>query len=135
MNALGFRDHLFFLAATVYMEAGNQPYLGKLGVAYVICNRAGSVEDVLLKAKQFSCWNTDSPTRMNLDSMPNDSFIDCYKAACAAYFKLADDPTQGATNYLNPVITAAINNGVMPSWYDPQRITLTVGDHEFLKLA
>ena len=133
--AMDFRDELLFLAVTVAMEAANQPDDGKLAVAFVICNRDHSVLDAIFQPYQFSAWNTKSVTRMNLDQLDASTFRSCYRAACLAYFAAVPDPSKGATHYLNPVTVASLNNGEMPAWYDPARITATIGDHEFLRLA
>ncbi len=56
--------------ATVLMEAGGEPYEGKVAVAAVIHERMrskyfsdGSVGDTVLKPLQFSCWNSVHPAR------------------------------------------------------------------------
>ena len=131
---MDFRDQLWMGAATVAMEAQGESWEGKLGVAFVLVGRPGSIMDAALKRLQFSCWNSDSTTRAGLDDLDPRVWEECYKAACAAYFALVPDPTHGATHYLNPVVVRQINNGVMPSWYDPARVTATIGRHEFLKL-
>src|SRR5215471_12523671 len=91
------------ISRTVYMEAAGEPYVGKLAVAWVIKNRRnesdGSYQDVIFKSKQFSAWNTDSPTRMNLDDFISAAWIDSVKAASSAYFNIETDPTASATMY------------------------------------
>lgn len=125
------RDALFLLALTVYQEARGEPYQGKLAVAYVIVNRATppkTVSSVVFAPYQFSCWNTNSPTRQSVDVKEDDNvWQDCYKAACAAVFRLVNDPTNGATFYLNP-------KGVtkMPEWYNKSKVKVVIGRHEFL---
>lgn len=127
--ALEFRDRLHLMALTIAMEAGGEPYLGKLAVACVIQHRPGSVTDVIFAPLQFSAWNTKSPTRMNLDTLDIDTYRECYKAACAAFFDLSDDPTNGATHYLNPDGVSAL-----PDWYDESKVTARINHHVFLKL-
>lgn len=127
--ALDFRDHLNLMAFTIVMEAGAEPYLGQLGVAWAIHNRPGSITDVIFQAYQFSAWNTKSPTRMNLDVVPTEQLRSCYKAACSAYYELSDDPTNGATHYLNPEAVSAL-----PDWYDESKITARINRHVFLRL-
>jgi hypothetical protein len=138
MPALGFLDDLYFMALTVLMEAGGEIPLGKLAVAWAIHNRCVnqniSVTDACLRAKQFSAWNTDSPTRMNLDSAEMAPWRESYKAACSAYFELGPDPTNGADHYLNEELTKKINNGQLPSWFDEAKVTARIQRHTFLKL-
>jgi len=131
---MDFRDEIYLLVLTVVMEAGGEPIEGKLGVAYVIINRGDSIPDTIFRSYQFSCWNTDSPTRMNLDIIPNLVLMEAYKAAVAAYFKLVDDPTKGATHYLNEEITRKMRGGTLPSWFDESKVTTRIGKHTFLKL-
>ena len=130
---MDFRDDLYFLALTVSMEAGGESYEGKLGVAYAIVNRGQPIIDTVLRSYQFSAWNTDSPTRMQINETPLWAMRDCYKAACAAYFRLTKDPTAGATHYLNEEITRKMRGGALPRWYDEAKVTARIGRHTFLK--
>lgn len=127
------RDELYWLTTTIVQEAGAEPYLGKLAVACVVMTRAratgASVSDTVLQPKQFSCWDSRSPTRRMLDRPEDEQFIACYKAACAAYFDLVPDPTFRANHYLNPAAVTAL-----PSWYAKDKITTVIGRHEFLRL-
>lgn len=136
---MDFRDDLYFLVFTVEQEAGWEPYEGQLAVAYVVMNRAkiakSSVLDVILKPMQFSCWNADSPTRMNIDTIPNDILKNCYKASCGAYFELSEDPSKDATHYLNEEATRKERGGTLPNWFDESKITARIGHHTFLKLG
>jgi len=135
---MDFRDEIYFLILTVEQEAGWEPFDGQLGVAYVIMNRSrsskSSVIDTVLRSMQFSCWNTDSPTRMNIDTIPDKVLRDCYKAAVAAFFGLLPDPTKGATHYLNEGVTKKLRNGTLPGWFDETKVTTRIGNHTFLKL-
>jgi hypothetical protein len=136
---MDFRDEILFLAYTVAQESGWEPYAGKLGVAFVIINRAENskvtVSDTVFKSLQFSCWNADSPTRMNLDTLPLDILKESYKTACGAYFHLQEDPTHGATNYLNEEMTRQLRGGTLPGWFDESKVTVRIGHHTFLKLG
>jgi spore germination cell wall hydrolase CwlJ-like protein len=135
---MDFRDDLYFLILTVEQEAGSEPYEGQLAVAYVIMNRANaskaSVMDTVLRSMQFSCWNADSPTRMNLDIITDDILKACYKAAVAAYFRLVEDPSKGASHYLNEEMTKKLRGGTLPGWFDETKVTARIGRHTFLKL-
>ena len=52
---------------TISMESANQPFSGQVAVASVIINRARkagkSLEWVVLRPRQFSCWNENDPNR------------------------------------------------------------------------
>lgn len=140
----GFMGELLWLASTVYMEARGEPYEGKLAVAHVIMNRCNhtsprkSVSDVVLKAYQFSAWNTTEKTRTFLDTAPegdeHSSWGECYKAATSAFFNIEPDATKGSRHYLNVDVTKKIRGGSLPSWFDESKVTLKVGRHTFLKL-
>jgi spore germination cell wall hydrolase CwlJ-like protein len=123
---------------TVSMEAGGEPYLGKLAVAYVCCqNRVKfygkSISDVALLAEQFSSWDTKSPTRMNIDSITDASAAECLKAVLAAMFQLEPDPTRGAIFYMNTK-TVILNSGSLPDYWtidgDPES-EVVIGNHTF----
>lgn len=124
-------------ALTVAQEAGAESYEGKLAVAYVIRNRADkagcSFTDVCLKPWQFSCWNNDSPTRMNIDNIPDKVMAECTKATIAAMYLLEPDPTNGAVFYLNPD-TVIATAGKLPDWWaidgEPTS-TVNIGRHLF----
>jgi spore germination cell wall hydrolase CwlJ-like protein len=135
---MDFRDDLYFLVLTIEQEASSEPYEGQLAVAFVIMNRVrvekSSVIDIVLKPMQFSSWNSDSPTRMHIDTTPNDAFKSCYKAACAAYFELVPDPSKGASHYLNEEVTRKLRGGTLPGWFDESKVTVRIGNHTFLKL-
>jgi spore germination cell wall hydrolase CwlJ-like protein len=131
---MDFRDELYFLMVTVAMEASGEPLEGKIAVAFVICGRGDSTIDSCMRAYQFSSWNTESPTRMNLDVLNEKSMKECYKAACAAYFGLVDDPSKGATHYLNEEMIRKSRGGKLPGWFDEKKVTARIGNHTFLRL-
>jgi spore germination cell wall hydrolase CwlJ-like protein len=135
---MDFKDALLFLTYTIGQEAGWESFKGKLAVGFVIVHRGESgkvsITDTIFKSFQFSCWNTESPTRMNIDTMPQDIFMECYKAACAAFFNLMEDPSLGATNYLNEEETRKKRGGSLPGWFDETKVTARIGRHTFLKL-
>jgi len=110
---------LYWVAATVKQEAEREGFNGKLAVAWVIKNRMTTrrqnAATVVLSRYQFSCWNSDSPTRMRLSGIPKDMWFDCYKAACGALFDLTPDPTKGATHYLNKELTVHLY-GKLPKY-------------------
>ena len=106
-------------ALTVWGESKGEPYQGKLGVAFVICNRSRlwnqSVSRVVLRAWQFSFWNTGDPSRDDISDIDVHGSVwkDCMKAASAAYYELSLDPTHRAVYYLNPDVVDPL-----PVWWD-----------------
>lgn len=131
--------NLFFLAATVFMEAENQSYRGKLAVANVVITTAAqrrqTISRVVLTPWFMSCWNTDSPTRRRLtdavETQPP-AWNEAMKAAASAFYGIEPDPTHGATNYVNEKLLTT--NGKLPKWFDRNKVTVVIGDHTFLKL-
>lgn len=132
------------MASTILGEAESETLVGKRAVGCVIINRARDKRwpddpaEVCLQRLQFSCWNVGSPripTMFRPQSHVSEAmWNDCFRAALEAMFGLEPDPTNGATHYLNPVETRRIRGGSMPSWYDPAKVTATIGAHEFLRL-
>lgn len=121
---------------TVAMEAQGEPRTGKLAVAYVLINRvkAGrSMTDVILDPWDFSCWNTDSPTRLNLDKLNDAMYAECLSAVLAAVFGLQSDPTNGAVFYLNKEVVIS-TAGKLPAWWGIDGHAdseITIGAHTF----
>jgi N-acetylmuramoyl-L-alanine amidase len=120
---------------TLKMEAEGEPYAGKLAVAWVIRNRMadnffsdGTVSGTVLRAAQFSGWNTASPERIRcvrLDPSVSQADADCVRA-WAESGSGGEDPTQGAVQYYNPAI-------VTPSWASGFEETVVIGGHRFMK--
>lgn len=127
-------------AATILLEAESEPDQGKLAVAWVIKNRmehakTGSIHEVVLKPYQFSCFNADyaAQRKARLSGIDPVQWAKCWEYACAAYWGLRRDQTNGAIFYLNPELTRRIRpTGDLPDWYDPARVTYRAGKHEFL---
>lgn len=141
---------IFLTALTVAMEAQGEPRQGKLAVAYNICNRARkdrlSLTDVVFRKFQYSCWNSDSNTRMNLDVLPDPIIEECVDLVRSAYDQTEPDPTNGATHYLNVELTKSIRarsgqGFTLPEWAadpsDPSKVnealvTARIKEHTFL---
>lgn len=135
------QDEITLLKWTIAMEAEAEPYQGKLAVAWAIMNRARkwkqSISDVILKDRQFSAWNQDSPTRMRLDVI-SDAVMDSAEFAARTaynYATLDDDPTLGATHYLNIELTKQIRGGTLPGWVNKLTQTVKIGKHTFYREA
>lgn len=93
-----------------------------------------SVEAVCLKRMQFSCWNKNDPSYPTCerfsdpnkfeDNLLNSEFSDCLRAVDEVFSGKIEDPTFGATHYINPKIAD-------PKWDDGVKATATIGAHRF----
>ena len=70
-NGMNVTNIINCVARTIYAEAKGEKEEGQAAVASVIWNRAGgkcaNLVDVVLKDKQFSCWNKKKPGRTDKD--------------------------------------------------------------------
>jgi N-acetylmuramoyl-L-alanine amidase len=116
---------LLLLAATIQLEAGDQPYMGKVAVAQVIMERVkdprwpDTIEGVILQPKQLSCWNQRDPHRMRYASK------ECLDIALACLKGLITD--RSFNHYYNPKLCS-------PEWAEGVEDYVDIGDHRFLKL-
>jgi len=121
---------------TIAMEAGGESNLGKRAVAHVLVNRvkAGrSMTDVVLDPYDFSCWDTKSPTRMNLDKITDAQWYDCFSIALGAMLGKEEDPTNGAIYYLNVGVVMS-TAGKLPDWWSidgDSSTEIEIGHHTF----
>lgn len=129
------------LAMTIAQEAGGESFAGKLAVGHVVMNRSElwkrTVTDVIFKAYQFSAWLTGSATLIHMDEVTDATWQECFAAACGAYFRAllgTNDPSGGATHYLNVEVTRELRGGSLPDWYDSDKVTVVIDRHTFLKL-
>jgi spore germination cell wall hydrolase CwlJ-like protein len=127
-------DAIDWSAMTVKQEAEGEPYAGKLAVAFVIVNRMEKkrrcASDIVLAPWQFSCWNTESPTKMRLEvDLSLSIWRDSYAAASAAFHRTVEDPTRGSTSYLNPRLCTEAQR--QRAGYEKSSIRASIGQHEF----
>jgi len=129
---------LEILARTIQKEAGGESDKGKLAVGAVIANRVKAqswmgknLKEVILKPGQFSPWNSytnyaggeQGKEMLGVTAKPSEA---SYEAARKILSGDYEDPTKGATHFINPKISK-------PSWYvkfednDP----LKIGKHQF----
>lgn len=129
-------------AATVLLEAEGEPEAGKVAVAWVIRTRMDqkhwTAREVVTHASQFSCWNAAyrGQRKARLIAPEPDQWGASWRAAVGAFYRLLPDPTSTADHYLNPILTRQMRSDhSLPPWYDPDKVTLRVGRHEFLRLG
>ena len=125
------------LARTIEAETRGEPYKGKIAVGATIANRAAAgsygegLKGVILKKGQFSPWNSytgGAEGEQGQDMMKIKPSKDSYKAAMSILAGKYEDPTGGATHYLNESVS-------QPDWLDDmkgrQRGTKKIGRHTF----
>jgi hypothetical protein len=110
-----------YLIRTIVFEASGEPEKGKAAVAFVIINRERSgrwgdnIEKVVTQPWQFEPWMT---RRREIEKLSHDD-PRYQSAASIADIVLSgqmEDPTAGATHFLNPVIVRQRRGGSLPSW-------------------
>jgi len=130
------------IALTIWGEARGESDEGKLGVAYVICNRmrrrAVGVSRVVLQPWQFSFWNTEDPSRERISEIDSgsDLWLECVDAAASAFMQLKPDPTNGAEFYMNVPVVRKQRGGTLPKWWDIDATKdgeVVIGAHTFRK--
>lgn len=127
-------DERDLMVRTVLGEAADQGDDGQAAVAHVIMNRLRSgrhgsdVPGVVLAPKQFEPWQTRPRELMGIDPKSK-----AYQRAVAVVDRVAggeqDDPTGGATHFLDEGIVRRRRGGSLPSWADGNG--LKIGDHTF----
>jgi len=128
------------LTAMVCGEARGEGLEGMLATACVALNRLTdprrrwgvTLHDVLLRPKQFSCFNPDDPnSRKLLDPLANGitraEWARCLWVARGALSGMLPDNTGGANHYLTP------NARDRVTWDDRMVLTAVIGGHVFLK--
>lgn len=135
--AVGSRD-LRVLTQTILGEAEGEQLPGKVGVAWVIVNRAISrkltIEAVCFEPKQFSCWNAGSPriARMETATFSDPYFRSCQGVACLVLAGEYPDLTRGAEYYFTRVAPRAAKIWP-PRWAAAMIKTVSIGAHDFYK--
>ena len=135
------KSDLHYAAKTIAGEARGEPYVGQLGVAWVIINRVRAdlwgdkkpdwwgegVEAVCLKRAQFSCWNVGDKNRQFIDGLSDDApeFLMAAHVYTGAFLGLLPDNTGGATHYHR--------RGIRPSWSIDVEPTCTLNNHIFYR--
>lgn len=119
---------------TIAQEALGESYEGKVAVAEVIRNRMdakyssdGTVAGTVLRAWQFSGWNTDAVGRVRMAKLDDTDpkVADCARAWHAA--KAGSQTVHGAVLYYAPAVVTT------PKWARAEHATQVaeVGGHVF----
>lgn len=125
-------DQADYMARTIYGEARGEGARGMQAVGNVIMNRikqggwfGASIKDVVLKPKQFSCWNENDPNRTVILSANAAQLATARNIAERVMSGELSDITGGATHYHAKSIT--------PYWAKTLTKTATIGNHIFYK--
>lgn len=108
------------IAKIVHGEARGEPYIGQVGVAAVILNRAASedfpdtVEEVIFQPNAFTAVN-DGQYLLEPDGNAYRAVKDAWKGM---------DPANGAVYYFNP-------DGVTNNWIFSRTVITQIGKHFF----
>ena len=123
---------LTLFALLVLGEARVEGWQGKLGVAHVAWTRyqartfGSTLENVILRPLQFSCFNKNDPNRAKMLTVKNDAiWQECFEAAWRVYRDDSIDPTGGANHYCH--FTSH------PAWLEGMEQTCQIGDHCFFR--
>lgn len=125
------------LARTIFGEARGEKLSGMEAIASVVLNRldvskakkkywwGNSVEEICLKAKQFSCWNRGDVNfeMISRVSENNPVFCICKRVSLRAVAGLLEDNTDGATHYHT--------KKVRPRWAVGKIPCAEIGNHIF----
>ncbi len=123
-------------ARTLIGEAGQEPYLGKAGVAAVILNRLNSgrwgdsVANVVLAPKQFTTWQ-DRPRELAAISPQSQAYQDAYNVVRDVANGDTPDPTNGAMNYANVDQVQRAGNTSAMKWIRGMSNVSKIGSHTF----
>ena len=123
-----------YLIRTIVFEASGEPEKGKAAVAFVILNRERSgrwgdnIEEVVTQPWQFEPWMT---RRGEIEKLSRDDprYQSAATIADTVLSGQMEDPTAGATHFLNPVIVRQRRGGSLPSWARGQG--QPIGRHTF----
>lgn len=123
-----------YLIRTIVFEATGEPENGKAAVAFVVLNRERSgrwgdnIEAVVTKPWQFEPWMTKRRQIERL-SRKDPRYQSAARIADIVLSGEMQDPTAGATHFLNPVIVRQRRGGSLPSW--AQGKGKPIGRHTF----
>lgn len=117
-------EDLDVMARTLWGEARGESLEGKIGVAWVIKNRADKpswwgkdITGVCKAPWQFSCWLPNDPNRAKLLAVKttDEMFRECLFIVAGVLSGNIPDPTKGANHYHAKSIKPNWANGVEPT--------------------
>lgn len=134
-------DEARLLALCLWGEARGETMAGKIAVASVIVNRAkaggwfgATVRDVILKPKQFSCFNAGDPNHIplclraqlwNHYIQKDKALRECFRIAEGVLSGAVKGNVGGATHYKTTACAA--------SWAASMERVAVIGNHEFFE--
>ncbi len=121
------------LGLLIWGEARGESDEGKLAVGWVVRNRLNAKRDygvtwreVMLKDKQFSCFNDENINKQRMSNIDNlIGFDECFIIALRVWEGFGGDPSNGATHYHTKYID--------PEWNNDMVETARIGVHIFYK--
>lgn len=131
---------VILLTACIFGEARNQGIAGMLAVGSVVLNRVkrggwfgSTVEEVILKPKQFSCFNQDDPNKplltamlANFENFETDAEVkECYWIAKGILDGYLRSNVGKATHYCR--------FDCHPAWEKVMTYVCRVGVHQFFQ--
>lgn len=128
---------IMLLSMLIWGEARGEDVVGKQAVAWVVRNRVYATRrygkgwtGVMLKKKQFSCFNEADANREKIKEIwftmrTWTQFKISFNIAVEIYFGFGDDPTIGATHYFNKRLA--------PRWAKRMVRTAVIGSHVFYR--
>lgn len=122
---------LGLLARVVWGESRGEPLAGQVAVASVVLNRVTAsgdpIREVILRPKQFSCFNPGDPNRDKLLAPSGVQWNVALLIGELALDGLLLDPTEGATHY------HAVWMGRKPKWAGSLTEVGRLGSHVFYR--
>lgn len=131
-------EEQFYLAATMWGEARGEGKTGMAYVGHVIKNRADAgfrgndIKSVVLKRKQFSCWNRNDPNRpkLNLEYLENTTGEEKIRWEQAK--KLSGYILNGSKDYTNGALHYHARS-VTPNWKNDYKVAVIFKSHIFYR--
>jgi len=120
------------MARLIWGEARGESLEGQVAVGCVVMNRVKgkprygkTVHGVILKHKQFSCFNEDNPNFTHMLNGPGDDPMlnKLFVVSEMVILGYAKDVTYGATHYNT--------RDCDPTWDDNMKLTKIIKNHEF----
>jgi len=120
---------IILLAFTIFAESSGEPDQGKIAVGCVIRNRVNywnkSYTDIILKNKQFSCYNNFKEISKHILRLEKKTFKRCLLISKDIYYNNTKDNTNGSLYY--------VKKGIIRQWMEDLTITITIKNHVFMK--